>query len=76
MAVNAEELAAVERAANAQIRGNGPVETRLMAPEDAVAAGATALFGERYGEEVRVLSMGGSDGAPYSVELCGGTHVR
>ena len=73
--VSAEELDAVEAAVNAQIRRNSPVETRLMAPEDAVAAGAMALFGEKYGEEVRVLSMGAGDGAPYSVELCGGTHV-
>ena len=74
-AIAADELDAAEAAVNAQIRANRPVETHLMAPEDAVAAGAMALFGEKYGEEVRVLTMGGEDGAPYSVELCGGTHV-
>ncbi len=79
-----EEIAAVERDVNARIRGNGTVLTRLMSPEDAVEAGALALFGEKYGEEVRVVSMGAdnseSDGAPaarfFSTELCGGTHVR
>jgi alanyl-tRNA synthetase len=60
---------------NRHIRDNQPVGTRLMTPEDAVAAGALALFGEKYGDEVRVLSMGTGDGASYSVELCGGTHV-
>ncbi len=74
-AVSAEEIAAVEAAVNAQIRRNRPVVTRLMAPEDAVAAGAMALFGEKYGDEVRVLSMGAEGDAPYSIELCGGTHV-
>ena len=73
--VSEEERGAVEAAVNAQVRRNRPVETRLMAPEDAMDAGAMALFGEKYGDEVRVLSMGTEDGAPYSVELCGGTHV-
>jgi alanyl-tRNA synthetase len=75
-AVTADEIAAVEIAVNAQIRGNRAVTTRLMAPEDAVAAGALALFGEKYGDEVRVLSMGDVAGSNYSVELCGGTHVQ
>ena len=75
-AVTAEEIAEVEAAVNAQIRNNKSVTTRLMAPDDAVAAGALALFGEKYGDEVRVLSMGDADGHNYSVELCGGTHVN
>ncbi|MBF5088640.1 alanine--tRNA ligase [Novosphingobium sp. NBM11] len=76
-ALSAEDIAVIEAEVNAEIRGNEPVTTRLMTPDDAIAAGAMALFGEKYGDEVRVLSMG-SAGAehPYSVELCGGTHVR
>ena len=74
----ADEIAAIEAEVNAEIRANEPVGTRLMSPDDAVAAGALALFGEKYGEEVRVLSMGSKrdGGRSYSVELCGGTHVR
>ena len=75
-AVSADEMALVEADVNAQIRGNRAVTTRLMTPDDAVAAGALALFGEKYGDEVRVLSMGDSEGTNYSVELCGGTHVN
>ena len=75
-ALDAEDMAAVEAEVNAEIRRNEPVTTRLMTPEDAIEAGAMALFGEKYGDEVRVLSMGLADGSPYSVELCGGTHVR
>ncbi|MEJ2669256.1 MAG: alanine--tRNA ligase [Gammaproteobacteria bacterium] len=71
--VSPEQLRAVEQLVNAQIMANTPVETALMSPEAAKAAGAMALFGEKYGEEVRVLSMG-VDG--FSVELCGGTHVK
>ena len=76
--LSAEDIAAIEAEVNAEIRANEPVVTRLMSPDDAVAAGALALFGEKYGEEVRVLSMGRkADGdRTYSVELCGGTHVR
>ena len=71
------ELADVEAAVNAQIRGNGTVETRLMTPDEAIAMGAMALFGEKYGDEVRVVSMGTNDeGQTYSIELCGGTHAR
>ncbi len=74
------ELAAVEAEVNAEIRANEEVVTRLMSPDEAIEAGATALFGEKYGEEVRVLSIGrpnwNSSGQVYSVELCGGTHVR
>jgi alanyl-tRNA synthetase len=75
-AVTADEIAGVEAEVNAQIRGNRSVTTRLMTPDDAVAAGALALFGEKYGDEVRVLSMGDTAGSNYSVELCGGTHVN
>jgi alanyl-tRNA synthetase len=75
-ALSAEDIAAVEAEVNAQIRGNEAVTTRLMTPDDAIAAGAMALFGEKYGDEVRVLSMGRATDADYSVELCGGTHVR
>jgi alanyl-tRNA synthetase len=75
-AMTREEIEQVEADVNAQIRSNEPVTTRLMTPDEAIAAGAMALFGEKYGEEVRVLSMGRSDEADYSVELCGGTHVR
>jgi alanyl-tRNA synthetase len=76
-----EELEEVERMANEIVVQNSPVTTRLMSVDDAIAEGAMALFGEKYGDEVRVVSMGtGVSGAkanrPYSVELCGGTHVR
>ena len=78
--LSAEDIAAIEAEVNAEIRHNAEVTTRLMSPDDAIAAGAMALFGEKYGEEVRVLSMGRSNaagsGRHYSVELCGGTHVR
>ena len=71
-----EELAAVEAEVNGQIRSNSAVTTHLMDPEEAMQSGALALFGEKYGDEVRVLSMGKVDGTAYSTELCGGTHVR
>jgi len=72
------DLAAVETDVNARIRGNSEVTTRLMTPDAAVAEGAMALFGEKYGDEVRVVAMGdGEAGKPaFSIELCGGTHVR
>ena len=70
------QIARIEADVNAQIRHNEEVTTRLMTPDDAIAAGAMALFGEKYGDEVRVLSMGRGDDNHYSVELCGGTHVR
>ena len=78
--MSAAEVAAVESMANAFVLQNSPVETRLMALEDALETGAMALFGEKYGDEVRVVSMGmGTSGAKankaWSVELCGGTHV-
>jgi alanyl-tRNA synthetase len=69
-AVTPDELLSIERLVNAQIRANHAVETRLMNYRQALDAGAMALFGEKYGDEVRVLSMAG-----FSVELCGGTHV-
>jgi alanyl-tRNA synthetase len=75
-AMTREEIEQVEADVNAQIRGNEPVTTRLMTPDEAIEAGAMALFGEKYGDEVRVLSMGRTPDADYSVELCGGTHVR
>src|SRR5438309_256908 len=80
--LSAEDLAVIEAEVNAQIRANAEVRTRLLTPEHAVAEGALALFGEKYGEEVRVVTMGEapaperSDIPPFSVELCGGTHVR
>ncbi|KAB0572969.1 alanine--tRNA ligase [Brucella pituitosa] len=79
--ISAEELTAVENLANEIILQNAPVSTRLMAVDDAIAEGAMALFGEKYGDEVRVVSMGTAThgekaGKAYSVELCGGTHVR
>jgi alanyl-tRNA synthetase len=70
-----DEQKAVEEEVNRRIRLNGEVTTRLMTPQEAVAAGALALFGEKYGDEVRVLAMGGDGEERYSVELCGGTHV-
>jgi alanyl-tRNA synthetase len=68
--VTAEELVSIETLVNAQVRANLPVDTRLMNYRQALDAGAMALFGEKYGDEVRVLAMG-----DFSIELCGGTHV-
>jgi alanyl-tRNA synthetase len=75
--LTAEELSDVAAAVNARIRENSPVTTRLMTPDQAVEQGAMALFGEKYGEEVRVVAMGEGEGnrGAYSIELCGGTHV-
>ncbi|MEJ7935103.1 alanine--tRNA ligase [Sphingobium sp. AN558] len=75
-ALTHSQIAQVEADVNAQIRHNEEVTTRLMTPDDAIGAGAMALFGEKYGDEVRVLSMGRGSENSYSVELCGGTHVR
>jgi alanyl-tRNA synthetase len=73
-----EDIAVTEAVVNARIRENSEVVTRLMTPAAAVELGAMALFGEKYGEEVRVVSMGGPEGnkPAWSIELCGGTHVR
>ena len=71
-AVSPAQLKTIETIVNDQVRANTPVQTRLMSMDDAVESGAMALFGEKYGEEVRVLSMGEDN---FSVELCGGTHV-
>jgi alanyl-tRNA synthetase len=77
--ISDEELGAVEDIANRVLLTNQPVVTRLMSQDDAIASGARALFGEKYGDEVRVVSMGaapaGSNASGWSVELCGGTHV-
>ena len=70
--MSAAQIEELTQIVNEQIRGNSATTTQLMDMDSAVAAGATALFGEKYGDEVRVLSMG-SEG--FSVELCGGTHV-
>ena len=82
-ALDAVQLQSIEAEVNEYIRQNTPVETRIMTPDDARAIGAQALFGEKYGDEVRVVSMGtqagsgkGADRDTYSLELCGGTHVR
>ena len=82
-ALTLENLRKIEADVNMMIRQNAPVETRIMTPDDARAIGAQALFGEKYGDEVRVVSMGvqdgsgkGADGQTYSLELCGGTHVQ
>lgn len=75
-AITREELSRVEDAVNAVIQQNTPSSTQLMTPDAAIEAGAMALFGEKYGDEVRVLALGkDDDGSDYSVELCGGTHV-
>jgi len=77
-ALSPEDLATIEAEVNERIRANSTVRTRLLTPDRAVAEGALALFGEKYGEEVRVVAMGGAsdEDPPFSVELCGGTHVR
>ena len=75
--LTAEQIDRIEVEVNAVVRQNAPADTRLMAPQEAMAEGAMALFGEKYGDEVRVLALGrglDAEGA-YSIELCGGTHV-
>ena len=73
--VTAAQLEAIEDQVNAVIRQNVATDIKVTSPEKAIEAGALALFGEKYGDEVRVLSMGQTDGKAYSVELCGGIHV-
>ena len=76
-AMTPEELSVVEDQVNIHLRDNSEVSTRLMTPDEAIEAGATALFGEKYSDEVRVVAMGSTDGnEAYSTELCGGTHAR
>ena len=79
-AIAAVELAQIEQEVNERVRLNAPVSTRLMPTDQAIEAGAMALFGEKYGDEVRVVTMGGTDpnvpDQAYSLELCGGTHVE
>ncbi len=78
-ALSPSEIAAIEAEVNAIVRQNAEAETSESTPEEAIAKGALALFGEKYGDKVRVLAIGRQPGAPdkaYSVELCGGTHVR
>ena len=78
-ALSDDEISAVEQIVNARIRMNSEVSTRIMTPDEAVGQGALALFGEKYGDEVRVVAMGGEadldSRSAWSVELCGGTHV-
>ncbi|MBL8708175.1 MAG: alanine--tRNA ligase [Rhodospirillaceae bacterium] len=77
--MTSEDIAWVEHEVNKRIRANADVATKLMTPDDAIKAGAMALFGEKYGEEVRVVSMGGREEVEpreFSTELCGGTHVQ
>ncbi len=74
-AINPDEIHTIEQDVNDWIRANAEVSTRILSPDDAIAAGALGLFGEKYGDEVRVVSMDGIDGERFSMELCGGTHV-
>ncbi|MGH6933151.1 MAG: alanine--tRNA ligase, partial [Dongiaceae bacterium] len=75
--IGADDLRAIEAEVNHRVRLNAAVTTRFMTPDEAVKEGALALFGEKYGDEVRVVSMGGDDESrQFSTELCGGTHVR
>jgi alanyl-tRNA synthetase len=74
--IQTEEIDKIEGFVNNMVSKKSDVKTRLMTPDEAVENGALALFGEKYGEEVRVLSMGDDDGSYFSTELCGGTHVR
>ena len=74
--ISEDEINKIEKFVNSMVSKKTDVKTRLMTPDEAVENGALALFGEKYGEEVRVLSMGDDDGKYFSTELCGGTHVK
>ncbi|MGA1112858.1 MAG: alanine--tRNA ligase [Candidatus Pelagibacter sp.] len=74
--ISPDEITQIEKFVNSMVEKKSEVKTRIMTPDEAVENGALALFGEKYGEEVRVLSMGEDDGKYFSTELCGGTHVK
>ena len=74
--ISPEEITQIEKFVNKMVEKKSEVKTRIMTPNEAVENGALALFGEKYGEEVRVLSMGEDEGKYFSTELCGGTHVK
>ncbi len=74
--ISPEEITQIEKFVNSMVEKKSEVKTRIMTPDEAVENGALALFGEKYGEEVRVLSMGEDQGKYFSTELCGGTHVK
>ena len=74
--ITEEEINKIESFVNSMVEKKSEVRTRLMTPDEAVENGALALFGEKYGDEVRVLSMGNENGKYFSTELCGGTHVK
>ena len=74
--INENEIKKIEKYVNDMVKSNSEVKTRLMTPKEAVDNGALALFGEKYGDEVRVLSMGSEKNKYFSTELCGGTHVK
>ena len=74
--ISTDEITQIEKFVNSMVEKKSEVKTRIMTPDEAVENGALALFGEKYGEEVRVLSMGEDDGKYFSTELCGGTHVK
>ena len=74
--ISSDEIEKIETYVNSMVSNKSEVKTRIMTPKEAVNNGALALFGEKYGDEVRVLSMGSEKDKYFSTELCGGTHVR
>jgi alanyl-tRNA synthetase len=74
--ISSNEIETIEKYVNLMVEKKSDVKTRIMTPKEAVNSGALALFGEKYGDEVRVLSMGDDNNSHFSTELCGGTHVR